>query len=99
MKKLSPPPSPHVIAYITRTFRDNTSTPTHGFNPTPDTTRTYARTRRHTMTEGAPSGGLSDQVGELKEEGNKFFRAAEYLKAAAAYTKAIKMASKEGYER
>ena len=51
------------------------------------------------MTEGAPSGGLSDQVGELKEEGNKFFRAAEYLKAAAAYTKAIKMASKEGSER
>ena len=41
-------------------------------------------------------GGLSDQVGELKEEGNKFFRAAQYLKAAAAYTKAIKLAGADG---
>lgn len=46
------------------------------------------------MTE--PAGGLSAQVGELKEEGNRFFRAAEYLKAAAAYTKAIKLAGKDG---
>ena len=33
---------------------------------------------------------------ELKEEGNKFFRAAQYLKAAAAYTKAIKLAGADG---
>lgn len=41
---------------------------------------------------------LSPQVAELKEEGNAFFRGAEYLKAAAAYTKAIKAATKDGTE-
>jgi|AntAceMinimDraft_1070359.scaffolds.fasta_scaffold25495_4 hypothetical protein len=44
----------------------------------------------------APNGGLSALVGDFKEEGNKYFRTAEYLKAAAAYTKAIKLAGKDG---
>ena len=34
--------------------------------------------------------GLSPEVDALKSEGNSHFRLAEYLKAAASYTKALK---------
>lgn len=39
-------------------------------------------------TENIPP--LSAEVTALKDEGNDFFRAGEYLKAAGSYTKAIK---------
>lgn len=57
---------------------------------------THATKKQKTKSKMTEGTGLSAQVGELKEEGNKFFRAAEYLKAAAAYTKAIKLAGKDG---
>ena len=39
--------------------------------------------------------GLSPEVTALKNEGNGHFRLAEYLKAAAAYTKALKHAERD----
>jgi len=44
----------------------------------------------------APSDGLSAEVAALKEEGNALFRASEFLRAAATYTRAIKLAGKDG---
>ena len=43
--------------------------------------------------------GLSPEVQALKDEGNKNFRVAEYLKAAASYTKALKQAERDGSEQ
>ena len=34
---------------------------------------------------------LSDELAALKDEGNGFFRAGDFLKAAGSYTKAIKV--------
>ena len=37
-----------------------------------------------------PASASESESAKLKEEGNAFYKAGEYLKAAAAYTKAIK---------
>jgi hypothetical protein len=42
--------------------------------------------------------GLTPEVQAFKDDGNKNFRVAEYLKAAAAYTKALKLAERDGSE-
>ena len=42
---------------------------------------------------------LSDAVTTLKATGNEQFRENDFLRAAASYSKALKLASKEGCER
>ena len=39
---------------------------------------------------------LSDELAALKDEGNGFFRAGDFLKAAGSYTKAIKVRRRPG---
>ena len=41
-------------------------------------------------SEGAPSNTVTEGEVSLKDQGNEFFKAGNYLKAAALYTQAIK---------
>jgi hypothetical protein len=64
-----------------------------------DLRRTYTQRRRERARTRHDMSGLSPEVQALKDEGNKNFRVAEYLKAAASYTKALKQAERDGSEQ
>ena len=64
-----------------------------------DLHRTYTPRRRDRARSRHDMSGLSPEVQAFKDEGNKNFRVAEYLKAAASYTKALKHAERDGSEQ
>ena len=64
-----------------------------------DLHRTHTQRRCERARTRNDMSGLSPEVQALKDEGNKNFRVAEYLKAAASYTKALKQAERDGSEQ
>ena len=56
-------------------------------------TQVPLRQKKGTMVSADAIPTLAADVAALKDEGNDFFRAGEFLKAAGSYTKAIKVST------